>query len=137
MDISGNNAIFYLMEINDDTIKNAFGIYIAEEMSSILLPHKSVIIVNIHENIEYNNNPIIALKDKRLFAGMLQDNNVINMVNGHIYKSNEVIILGEIVKHLTKIPKLINNNSNIMIKYFFNLNLNTIKYNYLYKLFCS
>ena len=133
----GSSIEIYLIEKDSCTKENSFGIYIQKEMSSMLLPAKTLIIISIEDSNKECNKPVIFINEEIYYLGIYQNNKIVNIETGKTYNTHEIIILGEIIKQVIEVPKLVKQQSSIINKYLSKIDIKTVKYTYLYRLFCE
>lgn len=131
----GSSIEIYLIEKDSCTKDNSFGIYIQKEMSSMLLPAKTLIIISIEDSNKECNKPVIFINEEIYCLGIYQNNKIVNIETGKTYNTHEIIILGEIIKQVIEVPKLVKQQSYIINKYLSKIDIKTVKYTYLYRLF--
>lgn len=135
---SEKNENVHSIAVEDDIDSNAVGIYISQNLSSMLLPSKTIIIVNIMSNTKYQQNPIVFYTKNKLLLGLRKNSHIVSIENGQLYSEGEVDILGDFVKQMIKTPKLNHKRSTCFLKnYLSNVTLDKLKYSYLYKLLAS
>ena len=75
----GSSIEIYLIEKDSCTKDNSFGIYIQKEMSSMLLPAKTLIIISIEDSNKECNKPIIFINEEIYHLGIYQNNKIVNI----------------------------------------------------------
>ena len=101
-----------------------------------MLSQDTIVIVNIL-NSNISSRPIIFIHNKIYHIGINKNNKIINVGNGDIHNYDEIIIIGEILKQKIQIQNLIKKNTSFMRAFIQKIDVNMVKNDYLYKLFCE